>query len=112
MNYSAFDDCAVHYQGVGYDIEDAAQSLNLGPEKFALRDRIDSQRCVKDVPRQNRMSLWRLDRLHILSEQAGRNERLRGKLWSFGLRGVVSFLTLKDRQFMSERGDLRLDDAW
>jgi len=56
MNYSAFDDCAAHYQGVGHDIEDAAKSLNLGPEKFALRDRIDSQRSVKDAPRQNRMT--------------------------------------------------------
>src|SRR5215510_16072896 len=97
MNYSAFDDCAAHYQGVGHDIEDAAKSLNLGPEKFALRDRIDSQRSVKDAPRQNRMSPRRLDRLHIRSEQAGRNERLRSELWPFGLRGVVSLLTLKDR---------------
>src|SRR5215510_3353083 len=97
MNYSAFDDCAAHYQRVGHDIEDAAKSLNLGPEKFALRDRIDSKRCVKDLPRQNRMSLRRFNRLQVRSEQAGRNERLRSELWPFGLRGVVSFLTLKDR---------------
>src|SRR5262245_1405395 len=71
MNYSAFDDCAAHYQRVGHDIEDAAKSLNLRPEKFALCDRIDSQRCVNDAPRQNPMSLRRFDRLHIRSEQAG-----------------------------------------
>src|SRR5215510_499192 len=97
MNYSTFDDCAAHYQRVGHDIEDAAKSLNLGPEKFALRDRIDSQRCVKDMSRQNRMSLRRLDILHFRSKQAGRNERLRSELWFLRLRGVVSLLTLKDR---------------
>src|SRR5215813_6302028 len=97
MNYSAFDDCAAHYQRVGHDIEDAAKSLNLGPEKFALRDRIDPQRCVKDAPRQNRMGLRRLDTLHIRREQAERNKGLRSKLWPLRLRGVVTLLTLKDR---------------
>src|SRR6266542_4307260 len=97
MNYSTFDDCAVHYQWVGHDIEDAAKRLNLGPEEFVLCDRVDSQRGVKNVPCQNRISSRWFNRLHIRGKQAGWNERFRRKPGLFRLRGVVSFIILKSR---------------